>query len=119
MFKSLDPKERATCFSPQHPDTVFTVRAFTGVHMTFTSDSVYNQALNECVESITNFAAYVPVKDKAGKDTKETELVEFDEFKPREHSRVKLSAVLPHTIASLVFSKIWSMSTLSRQESGE
>lgn len=127
IFKSLDPNRRETWVSPQHPDTVFTVRAFTGVHMAFTSDSVMNQALNECVVQVTNFAAYVPVvgadgkpyRDKEGKLTGETRLVEFEVFNPSEHPTVRMSKVLGHTMSTGIFNLIWDMTTLSREESGE
>ena len=119
MFKSLDPRETREWFSPQHPDTVFTVRAFTGVHMAFTSDSIMNQALNECVVSVTNFAVYFPVLDKDKKETGKSELKKFAIFEPSKYPKIKMSKVLVHTMATGVFNLIWGMTTLSKAESGE
>ena len=127
MFKSLDPKATKEWFSPQHPDTVFTVRAFTGVHMAFTSDSIMNQALNECVVKVTNFAVHLSVLGKDGKPevgedkkaTGRTELKEFAVFEPSKHPKVKMSKILGHTMATGVFNLIWSMTTLTQEESGE
>lgn len=118
MFKSIDPNHTETWSSPQHPDTVFTVRAFTGVHMAFTSNSIMNQALDECVTEVSNFAVYLPVLDTEGEKIG-TELKEFDVFKPSEHPAVKMSKILGHTMATRVFNLIWDMTTLSKEESGE
>lgn len=118
-MKSLDPNKRYTFASRSFPDTVFTYRAFSGLHILNMSDELYVEALNTCIDSVTNFIATVYKRDDDGKVLEEFEDKFFSEFIPAEYEEVEMNLALEHSIATALFMKIWNISQVTSEEVGE
>lgn len=116
-MKCVDPSTKHEWRPFAYPDTLFTFKAFTGVHPVNDVDLLFPLAVNTCVLSVTNITLVMPREEDDESD--EENWVYFDKFIPADHPEVLLNDVLDHVIGTALFGRIWDISHLSAVEVGE